>query len=427
MLLSRSQKNNNMTPRQLTDFQALTRTIFGCLRTHHHQQSIRQTIQGSLNTLPYLIRMEKQVANAFNPCIPTINTSHLLQENASNWLQTGLKISDEHHTKTISTLLFKLKNITKEEEQQAWEVACRWARSKYPRIQDRIFISVAEDLNLMGFQISLHRPVLFKTTTLTPHPENTTTQFPNGKRPSVGDATVALASGILPTASLAPATAMGPLLTTTTHPEPETSHPRHPTQEDFNLPPTPIQSLATRHEHHGNKKKNWSLTPYREILIIGSSNISRLPPIQDMKIQVDSYPGANLIQAIHILKNKTPTTLNTKKVILCFGLNDRNQDNTALLKNNINQLLSSARDTFPNAILHIPSINYSSQLPLRAIRNITKLNQIIEQTPGYITKLDGRDFTTGRDLIHWTSGTARKMWDHWRRSLHLRGLRHENI
>ncbi|KAL3048734.1 hypothetical protein OYC64_007319 [Pagothenia borchgrevinki] len=371
--------------------------------------------------------MEKQVANAFNPCIPTVNTSHLLQENASNWLQTGLKISDEHHTKTISTLLFKLKNITKEEEQQAWEVTCRWARSKYPRIQDRIFISVAEDLNLMGIQISPHRPVMFETTTLTPHPENTTTQFPNGKRPSVGDAIVALASDILPTASLVPAAAMGPLLTTATHPEPETSHPRHPTQEDFNLPPTPIKSLATRHEHHGNKKKNWSLTPNREILIIGSSNISRLPPIQDMKIQVDSYPGANLIQRIHILKYKTPTTVNTKKVILCFGLNDRNQDNTALLKNNMNQLLSSARDTFPNATLHIPSINSSSQLPLRAIRNIANPNQIIEQTPGHITKLDGRDFTTGRDLIHWTSGTARKMWDHWRRSLNLRGLRHENI
>ncbi|KAJ4946239.1 hypothetical protein JOQ06_023907, partial [Pogonophryne albipinna] len=44
--------------------------------------SIRRTIQGSMNTLPRLIQAKDRIASTFNPCIPTINTSRLLQGNA---------------------------------------------------------------------------------------------------------------------------------------------------------------------------------------------------------------------------------------------------------------------------------------------------------------------------------------------------------
>ncbi|KAK1875414.1 tRNA-specific 2-thiouridylase MnmA [Dissostichus eleginoides] len=222
-------------------------------------------------------------------------------------------------------------------------------------------------------------------------------------------------------------TPVEPLLTKTTHPEPEPGRSRPLTLEYPSVLPTPPKNLATRHEHLGNKKENWSLTPSREILVIGDSNVARLPPINDTRVQVDSYPGANLIQAAHLIKHKTPTSTDTKTVLLCFGLNDRNKDNTSILNDNLNQLLSSARDTFPNATFHIPSINFSVRLPLRVVRNITNLNKIIEQIPGHVTKLGGSDFTTGDDLIHWTPNTARKMWDHWRSSLGLGGLRHKNI
>ncbi|KAK1875415.1 Alpha-14 glucan phosphorylase L-2 isozyme chloroplastic/amyloplastic [Dissostichus eleginoides] len=111
-----------------------------------------------MNALPYLTQAKNRIAKVINPCIPTIDTSHLLQGNANNWLQTGLQISDEHHTQTIAALLAKLKQITEKEEQQAWEIACKWARSKYPTIQDRTFTQTAEDLCLMGIRISLRRP-----------------------------------------------------------------------------------------------------------------------------------------------------------------------------------------------------------------------------------------------------------------------------
>ncbi|KAJ4946245.1 hypothetical protein JOQ06_023913 [Pogonophryne albipinna] len=61
-----------------------------------------------------------------------------------------------------------------------------------------------------------------------------------------------------------------------------------------------------------NKKGNWSLTSSREIIIMGSSNIARLPFINDKRIQVDSYPGAKLSHAVHIIKYKTPTSPDTR-------------------------------------------------------------------------------------------------------------------
>ncbi|KAK1900737.1 Fructose-16-bisphosphatase class 1 1 [Dissostichus eleginoides] len=312
----------------------------------------------------------------------------------------------------------------------------------------------------MGIRISLRRPYYSRPTAPSPHPKNSTTQQPTNEQPPIGDTIPSLTSSILPNTGLSSTTELRhprpttvdivpqgldisptitripaslhlpsgtpvkPLLTKTTHPEPEPCRFRPLTLEDPNLLPTPPKNLATRHEYLGNKKENWSLTPSREVLVIGDSNISRLPPINDTRIQVDGYPGANLIQAIHLIKYKTPTSTDTKKVLLGFGLNDRNKNNTSILNNNLNQLLSSARDTFPNATIHIPSINFSVKLPLRAVRNIANLNKIVEQIPGHVTKLGGSDFTTGDDLIHWTPNTAKKMRDHWRSSL---GLRHENI
>ncbi|KAF3852866.1 hypothetical protein F7725_006221 [Dissostichus mawsoni] len=68
----------------------------------------------------------------------------------------------------------------------------------------------------------------------------------------------------------------------------------HPDIGGF-LPPIisslPDSPFVHRHEHRGNKARNWSLSPSREVLILGASNISRLPLIHDLRVQVDSFRG----------------------------------------------------------------------------------------------------------------------------------------
>ncbi|KAJ4924494.1 hypothetical protein JOQ06_003450 [Pogonophryne albipinna] len=189
--------------------------------------------------------------------------------------------------------------------------------------------------------------------------------------------------------------------------------------EDFDLPPSPPSptlNLFTRHEHGGNKMENWSLTLSREILIVGASNISRLPLIRDIRVQVDSYPGANLSQATAMIRNRTPTSPGVHKVILPFGLNDRDRGNTTLFESKLQKLLQSTKDTFPNAAIYIPIINISSNLTLKPTENIRILNQLIFQT---FHSLRHSAFSTVQDNIHWSPNTARLMWDHWRSFLGL--------
>lgn len=54
----------------------------------------------------------------------------------------------------------------------------------------------------------------------------------------------------------------------------------------------------------------------RPAIIMGDSNIGQLPHIMDGQIQVDSYPGAKLSHAAHIIKHRTPTTKSITDIIL---------------------------------------------------------------------------------------------------------------
>ena len=183
---------------------------------------------------------------------------------------------------------------------------------------------------------------------------------------------------------------------------------------NFDLPASPPLDHYTHHPHMGDKSKNWSLNPTRKILIIGSSNIARLPTIFDELIQVDCFPGANLSQALHLIKNKTPTSDYVEKVILSFGLNDKHRGNTSLLDSSLRKLWLAAKATFPHALIHIPVINASNGLSDTHRANLNALNQLIKATPNHIPRLNHSLFHTEGDNIHWTGRTGRDMWNHWR-------------
>ena len=183
--------------------------------------------------------------------------------------------------------------------------------------------------------------------------------------------------------------------------------------ENTSQPRREETSRTTCHPHHGDKYGNWKLQPVRPILIMGDSNIARLPEIKNNIVQVDSYPGAQLAHAYHILKHHTPTTDDTQKVILSFGLNNRNQNNPSLIKKQLQRLLGTAQDTFPNAEIYIPIINFSSNLPNQIRRNLNTINNIIETTGRSIPPLPRSAFTTAKDEIHWTAVTANNICQHW--------------
>lgn len=193
--------------------------------------------------------------------------------------------------------------------------------------------------------------------------------------------------------------------------------------EDFEVSPqhlpSPPSHAFTRHEHGGNKNQNWSLKPTRPILLLGASNLSHLPLITDNRVQVDSYPGCNIAQATYLLRNKTPTSPNTKTVILHFGLNDKSRGNPTLLEQGLKRLLATAKNTFPYAEIRIALINISNTLGRRERDNLHLINLVIKRTPNHIPRLGMRVFSTTGDGIHWTPNTGREMWTHWKSHLKL--------
>lgn len=174
------------------------------------------------------------------------------------------------------------------------------------------------------------------------------------------------------------------------------------------------KGLFTVHDHHDDKIKNWTLTPERQIMIIGDSNMRRLPEILDDRVQVDCYPGANISHATHLFKYKTPTTETVSMVILSFGINNRRKSNPSLLKNELRSMLNAAADTFPQAQILMPVINFSERLPGFMRTNLSTLNYLIRETGKQIPRLEKKLFATDPDGIHWTHLTGKHMWNHWK-------------
>ena len=194
---------------------------------------------------------------------------------------------------------------------------------------------------------------------------------------------------------------------------------------DFELSPSPPLDQYTHHAHKGDKNKNWVLNPTRKTIIMGDSNIARLPAILDEWIQVDCFPGANLAQALHLLKHKTPTSDVVERVILSFGINDKHRGNASLLDGSLRKLWQAAKATFPNAQIHIPVINTSNGLSVTHRSNMSTLNQLIKRIPSHIPRLSNSQFHTETDNIHWTTHTGRDMWNHWRSFL-CQGIQHQS-
>ncbi|KAK7906724.1 hypothetical protein WMY93_015336 [Mugilogobius chulae] len=82
-------------------------------------------------------------------------------------------------------------------------------------------------------------------------------------------------------------------------------------------------SMKTCHPSEG-RKFEWTFKPVRPILILGSSNVGRVPPIEDSWFQMEVFPGAKL-QHVASLLSRVVVAPQVQKVLLNFGLNDRDK------------------------------------------------------------------------------------------------------
>lgn len=168
---------------------------------------------------------------------------------------------------------------------------------------------------------------------------------------------------------------------------------------------------VTRHPTTSCKNVAWKLQPSKPILIIGDSNISRIPKFSNNNIQLDSYPGAKFIHGTSIL-NKLNQCPETQKVILSFGINNKKHRPQTAIKQ-LQTLIKTASRKFPNASIWIPMINFSRSLPTPEQDTLRQLNDYIH-TKKHIPTIQ---FKVVPDHVHWTEPTARAMIREWMKHL----------
>ena len=142
------------------------------------------------------------------------------------------------------------------------------------------------------------------------------------------------------------------------------------------------------HAYTNRKASAWSL-PIRQpiiIIIIGDSNIARIPKFKLTGIQADSYPGATLRHLTAIL----------------------------------------AREKFPQARIVVPLLTVSIRLSAGQLRCVKAFNtfiregiEYVDSRSGYLNQLSLLKFQTTHDNIHWTPETGRLMMKDWLTQLDL--------
>lgn len=176
---------------------------------------------------------------------------------------------------------------------------------------------------------------------------------------------------------------------------------------------SPFRVQPRRHPKTAQKNLEWSLPPLAApVCVIGDSNLSRIGFSPSRNVQVESFPGckaANLKEMCKRYKGPRPDVL-----IASVGINHRQQQvNTA--ESQVRALLLQLSKTFPAAKIVVPLLNFSRLLPpsekttLSAINRVLKTSKLVSTTPA----IPDRDFSTGADLIHWSSETADSLMSAW--------------
>lgn len=166
------------------------------------------------------------------------------------------------------------------------------------------------------------------------------------------------------------------------------------------------------------KLQDWYFRGRRPVLILGDSNINRIPPHHHGNIQLDSYPGANIYH-FHKIMEKSPINTSTKILILAVGLNNREQDPQQTSSKQMGSLYKQAKLTFPNADIYFPKINFSPNLPQHQKDNLIQLNKYIVNHFPSLVEIPQDTFITVADNIHWTPTTASVIFSNWLRQLNL--------
>lgn len=411
------------------DFTTLVHTLTKLIITDHKQRKLPKSPTDPLPN--FLAKAEEYIIKIIQPYLPSEITNLCAHNNAKNWTTATLETLREHYDRVKEDAIDTIRALLVPDWERAFLVASRWTK----RTKDNIK------------PISFQTAHVILTRIMTPSfPPSNTPHYVHHHQTEENNTDGPRRRKRTPSPTRYQTTA--PYSTeddqdTYMQTKRARTHPQEPMPEDVTGPPTsgdPIEEhadddpttteeetptvqkqpettrsirqiqLTTTH----TERNKWDLLPRRPMLILGDMNISRLPHITDHRIQTDAYPGAKIAHAGYLLRHKTTITKQATTVILAFGFEDRTTPNPNLLVKPIENLLSAAKNAFPNARIYIPLINYNNNLPIQTQKTLARINDIIKSQKAFIPQLEKTTFETLPDNIHWTTNTASHMWNHWK-------------
>lgn len=174
---------------------------------------------------------------------------------------------------------------------------------------------------------------------------------------------------------------------------------------------TPPLFHPTRH----TKGKDWRLNISKPIVILGDSNLSRIPPFPNANIQVNSFPGAAFHHLIDLITPLEPQP-DVEVLIISAGIiNCLNWNKNLTTWKQFQELFRTCRVRFPQALIYIAQITYSRLLDTNSIECIMDFNRRVQEKCQHsLPPLNEELFRVNtRDKIHWTKKTAERMFQHW--------------
>lgn len=409
----------------------------------HHLTNLRET-----ETEPgprSLQKVARWLGGVIRPLGPTPAVTEELNTGAQKWLMEGLNTLKNHYSLIGQECVEILQGLDLTDGERALEVGARWARRKLRNIKESTIRTASEEIRRLWLGVETHNEDLVArgegSDTLqgaaSPQTQQghliTYEQVSGQELPR--DVTGNSSEEDGPWLTLDRASSdSSPGITRKANISKKRKrlYEEDPTstalmvEDQIATAPTARTGDVTwdgfrRYEHGNQKLRNWFFEPKRPIIIIGDSNMARLPRLTDPRVQIGCYQGARWLHACEIIKNKTPTTGFVTKVILSFGINDRSHDSAGLTINWMLKTLRAAEDTFPNAQVFVPIINFHNLLSVRPTTTLNRINAAIRDTHHFIEALPTGRFTTGMDHTHWTFSTGWAMWKHWRRCLNCKG------
>lgn len=142
--------------------------------------------------------------------------------------------------------------------------------------------------------------------------------------------------------------------------------------------PRPQICRVTRHINTDRKMIDWDLIVRKKWLILGDSNLARIPGYDVPDLQIESYPGATFRHA-QALMAKSSCHVLVEKLVLSFGLNCKAQKAKETAIRQLQGAVRAAKKKFPSAEIWIPLINFSIFLPQGEHATLHTLNAHIQR------------------------------------------------